>query len=269
MFISIWAPNGASHTLQSCVPFLNDWFCDDVYVLVRCRTTAVCIMNYVYFFFYFCLYTYFTNINFIIFQKHFCFPFSFIKPPWIFSPSLFDIWAICTSSLNSPPPINSFWPPKFLLYIYSFNFTFIFYLYFLHLYSSFSNLYLLVMTICKRCFIDIFSNYAICKFCKCSYHKRCIFGNVNDDQWMCFNCTGTLFPFNYILDDIEFRYSFISFIQWNSLHYFHNYSLLGNVFSLFLFMFENFDQKTKKNHFLAKISVFWGPKMPKFSKTRN
>ena len=35
-----------------------------------------------------------------------------------------------------------------------------------------------------------------------------------------------------------------------------------------LLIFENFDQKSQQNHFLAKISVF-GPKMPQFSKIKN
>ena len=60
-------------------------------------------------------------------------------------------------------------------------------------------------------------------FQKGSYHKRCIFGNVNDHQWMCFNCTGSLFPFNHILDDNEFRYS---------LYYFHNSIEYNRLLSL-------------------------------------
>ena len=89
------------------------------------------------------------------------------------------------------------------------------------------------MAICKKCFKDIFSNYAICKFCKCSYHKRCIFGNVNNDQLMCFNCTGNLFPYNHIFDDNEFRYS---------LHYFHNSIEYNRLLSLKLnpFAFDDF-----------------------------
>lgn len=76
------------------------------------------------------------------------------------------------------------------------------------------------MAICKKCSKDIVNNDVMCKFCNCSYHKRCVYGNVNDDLWMCFNCTGNLFPFNHILDDNEFRYSlnyFNNSIEYNRL----------------------------------------------------
>ena len=101
-------------------------------------------------------------------------------------------------------------------------------------------LVIMVMEICKKSFKDIFSNYAICRFCKCSYHKRCIFGNVNDDQWMCFNCTGSLFPLIIILDDNEFRYS---------PHYFHNSIEYNRLLSLKLnpFVFDDFINDSTAN----------------------
>ncbi len=69
------------------------------------------------------------------------------------------------------------------------------------------------MVICKKCTSNINNDcYVICKYCNCFYHKRCVHGNISDPHWMCFSCTGTLFPFNHILDDDEFRYS---------LQYFH------------------------------------------------
>ena len=49
---------------------------------------------------------------------------------------------------------------------------------------------------------------------------------------MCFNCTGSLFPSNHILDDNEFRYS---------LHYFHNSIEYNRLLSLKLnpFVFDD------------------------------
>ena len=96
------------------------------------------------------------------------------------------------------------------------------------------------MAICKKCSKDIFNNYVTCKFCKCLYHKRCIFGNVNDDHWMCFNCTGSLFPFNHILDDNEFRYS---------LHYFRNSIDYNRLLSLKLnpFVFDDIINEYRAN----------------------
>ena len=126
-----------------------------------------CLPYELFIFFYFCLYTYFAYVNFIIFQKHFCFPFSFIKPsPWILFSQCSTSWRpvrphlillhllICSDLLN-------FFYAFILLILPSFV-----YFYILHLYSSFSILYLLVIAICKKCFKDIFSNYAICKFSK-------------------------------------------------------------------------------------------------------
>ena len=47
------------------------------------------------------------------------------------------------------------------------------------------------------------------------------------------------------------------------------YVYLGNIFSLFSlisYFWKFWPKKKKKNHFLAKISVFWGPKCQNFQK---
>ena len=96
---------------------------------------------------------------------------------------------------------------------------------------------LLVMANCNKC-LKIFDNntFVICKFCNSSYHKRCVYVNVNDDLWICFNCTGNLFPFNHILDDDEFRYS-LKYFHNNSIEYNRVLSLKLNPLFLFLFLF--------------------------------
>ena len=68
-------------------------------------------------------------------------------------------------------------------------------------------------------------NYKVikCSCCKTYYHSRCIVGNLNDSHWMCFTCTGEIFPFNHILEDDEFMYS---------LQYFHNSVEYNNFLEL-------------------------------------
>ena len=86
------------------------------------------------------------------------------------------------------------------------------------------------MANCNKCLQDIDNNnFVDCKFCNSSYHKRCVYGNVNDELQICFNCTGNLFPFNHILDDDEFRYS-LKYFHSNSIEYNRVLSLKLNPF---------------------------------------
>ena len=78
------------------------------------------------------------------------------------------------------------------------------------------------MANCNNCLKDIVNNNALlfCNYCKCSYHKRCVYGNIDDVNWMCFKCTGELFPFNHIVDDNEFKFCLSYFnnsIEYNKL----------------------------------------------------
>ena len=78
------------------------------------------------------------------------------------------------------------------------------------------------MAICNKCNDCIFNkdHKICCNFCKCSYHKRCVYGNLDVEDFVCFNCTGDIFPFNHILDDDEFKFALCYFnnsIEYNSL----------------------------------------------------
>ena len=78
------------------------------------------------------------------------------------------------------------------------------------------------MANCNKCNKCIFNNNHIlrCKFCNSNYHKRCVYGNHDDDNWMCFNCSGNLFPFNHIIDNDEFKFALCYFnnsVEYNKL----------------------------------------------------
>ena len=83
---------------------------------------------------------------------------------------------------------------------------------------------------CNRCIFNVNHNSIQCKFCKSMYHKRCVYGNLDDDNWFCSKCSGDIFPFNHVLDDGEFLFS---------IHYFKNSldynKLLDLKFNPFLF----------------------------------
>jgi hypothetical protein len=54
--------------------------------------------------------------------------------------------------------------------------------------------------------------HILCKFCNSLYHTRCVYTDVdNYDDWLCFNCTGTLFPFNHYVDDNEYKFALFTF----------------------------------------------------------
>ncbi len=103
------------------------------------------------------------------------------------------------------------------------------------------------MATCNKCFKDIVNYNALqfCNYCKCSYHNRCIYGNTNDDNWMCFECTGNLFPFNHFLDDNEFKFCLAYFD--NSVEYNRLLSLKFNPF-----LFDDFvNNDLPKNMFIS------------------
>ena len=72
---------------------------------------------------------------------------------------------------------------------------------------------------CNKCISN--NNHKICcEFCNSNYHKRCVHGNFDDVNWLCFNCSGNLFPFNHILDDDEFKFALCYFnnsVEYNRL----------------------------------------------------
>ena len=75
-----------------------------------------------------------------------------------------------------------------------------------------------VMANCNKCYKCINNDRKLCcKFCNSYYHKRCVYGNSDDVDWLCYKCTGDLFPFNHIIDDDEFTYALCYFN--NSIDY--------------------------------------------------
>ena len=72
---------------------------------------------------------------------------------------------------------------------------------------------------CNKCILN--KNHILrCKFCNSNYHKRCVYGNHDDDNWMCFDCSGNLFPFNHIIDNDEFKFALCYFnnsVEYNKL----------------------------------------------------
>ena len=74
---------------------------------------------------------------------------------------------------------------------------------------------------CNKCCKSILHHheFVTCSSCKSNFHTRCIYTDIVDN-WLCFNCTGTLFPFNHYLDDDEFKYALFCFdnsIEYNRL----------------------------------------------------
>ena len=106
------------------------------------------------------------------------------------------------------------------------------------------------MANCNNCLKDIVNNNALlfCNYCKCSYHKRCVYGNIDDVNWMCFKCTGELFPFNHIVDDNEFKFC-LSYFN-NSIEYNKLLDLRFNPF-----MFDDLvDDKLPKDPFTHNLT---------------
>ena len=48
----------------------------------------------------------------------------------------------------------------------------------------------------------------LCCNCNLNYHTRCVYTNANVQDWLCFYCTGNIFPFNHYVDDDEFRFAY-------------------------------------------------------------
>ena len=67
-----------------------------------------------------------------------------------------------------------------------------------------------------------------CCNCKYFYHTRCVYTNLDVTDWLCFNCTGDIFPFNHYADDDEFKFALFCFD--NSLEYNRMLSLKLNPF---------------------------------------
>ena len=100
------------------------------------------------------------------------------------------------------------------------------------------------MVVCKKCTnIIVNDHYILCSFCNCTYHNRCVYGPMSDPHWLCSDCTGSLFPFNHILDDDEFRYS---------LDYFYNSVEYNKLLSLKLnpFLFDDVINNDSANNLL-------------------
>ena len=58
---------------------------------------------------------------------------------------------------------------------------------------------------CMACFKKVRSNYPglVCTVCTQSFHTKCV--NVESrSDWFCTNCMQGMFPFNNIVDDLEF-----------------------------------------------------------------
>ena len=54
--------------------------------------------------------------------------------------------------------------------------------------------------------------FLVCSFCNNYFHKRCVDNNVsNNDDWLCFTCTGDIFPFNHFVDDDEFKFALFTY----------------------------------------------------------
>ena len=68
-----------------------------------------------------------------------------------------------------------------------------------------------------------------CNFCNTFYHTRCVITDDNNhDDWICFKCTGDIFPFNHYIDDDEFKFALFSFD--NTVEYNRMLSLKFNPF---------------------------------------
>ena len=71
------------------------------------------------------------------------------------------------------------------------------------------------MVLCELCKKHIsLSSHLVCGVCKGCVHIKCfskvnkydaLYSNTLKSSWICSECTGNIFPFNHIKDDIEFR----------------------------------------------------------------
>ena len=103
---------------------------------------------------------------------------------------------------------------------------------------------------CSKSISDTCNNRNVikCNFCTCVYHKRCVYGNIDDVDWMCFDCTGELFPFNHILDDNEFKFC-LAYLN----HSFDYNKLLSMRFNPFMFN-DLVDNELPRNLFIPNSS---------------
>ena len=70
------------------------------------------------------------------------------------------------------------------------------------------------------------------------------------DNWLCFNCTGTLFPFNHYLDDDEFKYALFCFD--NSIEYNRLLNLRLNPF-----LYDNVLHDADDNLIKFNAHIYW------------
>ena len=78
--------------------------------------------------------------------------------------------------------------------------------------------------------------HSVCCFCNNYFHKRCVGNDLPNNDWLCFTCTGDIFPFNHFVDDDEFKFALFTYhcsVDFNRL--------LGLKFNPFVFneMIEN------------------------------
>jgi hypothetical protein len=89
-----------------------------------------------------------------------------------------------------------------------------------------------MVNVCNSCNKNISDNQPKirCIHCIFFYHTRCVYSNLEICDWLCFNCTGDIFPFNHYVDDDEFK--FVLFTFKNSVEYNDLLGLKLNPFNL-------------------------------------
>ena len=70
------------------------------------------------------------------------------------------------------------------------------------------------MITCKTCNKNILPHHSKFLCCNCNhfYHTRCVYTDCDQSQnWICFKCTGDIFPFNHYVEDDEFKFALFTF----------------------------------------------------------
>lgn len=82
---------------------------------------------------------------------------------------------------------------------------------------------------CNSCCKNIspYQRKILCSSCNSFYHTRCVYTDITVN-WICFKCTGEIFPFNHFVDDDEFRFAL--FCLNNTLDYNRMLSLTFNPY---------------------------------------
>ena len=72
---------------------------------------------------------------------------------------------------------------------------------------------------CNCCGKNISHSQSKLRCCNCMlyYHTRCVYTNADVQDWLCFHCTGNIFPFNHFVNDDEFKFALFTFD--NSIEY--------------------------------------------------